>query len=184
MWRASEARHTKSGAAMGRFTCALLLGLMPALAWRADERLRADRRRHHQGRHQKQQSRSEWPRSRRQRQRLRPQHQALGQRRVNVAVALVTRPATKTPIRPRAEPRQDHEEIYYVVRGSDTGDRTAGRQRDLAGRIGHHRGRDFPARARSSGGRATRLGPGEMQVIPPGVGHVWTDIAGGGSITW
>ena len=31
-----------------------------------------------------------------------------------------------------------------------------------------------------AGGRTTKLGPGEMQIIPPGVGHVWTDIAEGG----
>src|SRR5436189_216607 len=33
-----------------------------------------------------------------------------------------------------------------------------------------------------SNGRTTKLGPGEMQIIPPGTGHVWTEIADGGIV--
>ena len=71
-------------------------------------------------------------------------------------------------------------EIYYVVRGSGTQvtgplAANATRQEESA-----TIGPGFSSTSPISGGRSTRLGPGEMQIIPPGVGHVWTDIAEGG----
>ena len=97
----------------------------------------------------------------------------------NVAVAFVTRPATKTPSG-RALSHDKITEIYYVVRGSGTQvtgplAANATRQEESA-----TIGPGFSSTSPISGGRATRLGPGEMQIIPPGVGHVWIDIAEGG----
>ena len=71
-------------------------------------------------------------------------------------------------------------EIYYVVRGSGTqvtGPLAANATRQEESTT---IGPGFSSTSPISGGRATRLGPGEMQIIPPGVGHVWTDIAEGG----
>ena len=97
----------------------------------------------------------------------------------NVAVAFVTRPATTTPSG-RALSHDKITEIYYVVRGSGTQvtgplAANATRQEESA-----TIGPGFSSTSPISGGRATRLGPGEMQIIPPGVGHVWTEIAEGG----
>ena len=96
----------------------------------------------------------------------------------NVAVAFVTRPATKVPSG-RALSHDKITEIYYVVRGSGTqvtGPLANATRQEASTTIGP----GFSSTSPISGGRATRLGPGEMQIIPPGVGHVWTEIADGG----
>jgi mannose-6-phosphate isomerase-like protein (cupin superfamily) len=96
----------------------------------------------------------------------------------NVAVAFVTRPATKVPSG-RALSHDKITEIYYVVRGSGTqvtGPLANATRQEESTTIGP----GFSSTSPISGGRTTRLGPGEMQIIPPGVGHVWTEIAEGG----
>jgi mannose-6-phosphate isomerase-like protein (cupin superfamily) len=96
----------------------------------------------------------------------------------NVAVAFVTRPATKVPSG-RALSHDKITEIYYVVRGSGTqvtGPLADATRQEASTTIGP----GFSSASPISGGRTTRLGPGEMQIIPPGVGHVWTEIAEGG----
>jgi mannose-6-phosphate isomerase-like protein (cupin superfamily) len=96
----------------------------------------------------------------------------------NVAVAFVTRPATKVPSG-RALSHDKITEIYYVIRGSGTqvtGPLVNTTRQEASTTIGP----GFSSASPIAGGRTTRLGPGEMQVIPPGVGHVWTEIAEGG----
>lgn len=96
----------------------------------------------------------------------------------NVAVAFVTRPATKVPSG-RALSHDKITEIYYVVRGSGTqvtGPLVNATRQEASTTIGP----GFASASPISGGRTTRLGPGEMQIIPPGVGHVWAEIADGG----
>jgi mannose-6-phosphate isomerase-like protein (cupin superfamily) len=96
----------------------------------------------------------------------------------NVAVAFVTRPATKVPSG-RALSHDKITEIYYVIRGSGTqvtGPLVNATRQEASTTIGP----GFASASPISGGRTTRLGPGEMQIIPPGVGHVWTEIADGG----
>jgi mannose-6-phosphate isomerase-like protein (cupin superfamily) len=96
----------------------------------------------------------------------------------NIAVAFVTRPATKVPSG-RALSHDKITEIYYVIRGSGTqvtGPLVNATKQDTSATIGP----GFASASPISGGRTTRLGPGEMQIIPPGVGHVWTEIADGG----
>jgi len=96
----------------------------------------------------------------------------------NVAVAFVTRPATKVPSG-RALSHDKITEIGYVVRGSGT--QVTGGLVDAARQAESTTiGPGYSSASPIAGGRATRLGPGEMQIIPPGVGHVWTDIAEGG----
>ncbi|MBM3771311.1 MAG: hypothetical protein FJW27_08495 [Acidimicrobiia bacterium] len=93
----------------------------------------------------------------------------------NVAVAFVTRPATKTPSG-RALSHDKITEIYYVVRGSGT--QVTGPLVNAVKEGGSTTiGPGFSSTNPIANGRATRLGPGEMQIIPPGVGHVWTEIA-------
>ena len=96
----------------------------------------------------------------------------------NVAVAFVTRPATKVPSG-RALSHDKITEIYYVIRGSGsqvTGPLVNATRQAESTTIGP----GFSSASPISGGRTTRLGPGEMQIIPPGVGHVWSEIAEGG----
>lgn len=96
----------------------------------------------------------------------------------NVAVAFVTRPATKTPSG-RALSHDKITEVYYVVRGSGTqvtGPLINAVKESGSTTIGPGSSSTSPI----PNGRATKLGPGEMQIIPPGVGHVWTEIAEGG----
>ena len=96
----------------------------------------------------------------------------------NVAVAFVTRPATKMPSG-RALSHDKITEIYYIVRGSGT--QVTGPLADATRQAESTTiGPGYSSTNPSAGGRTTRLGPGEMQIIPPGVGHVWTDIADGG----
>ena len=96
----------------------------------------------------------------------------------NVAVAFVTRPATKVPSG-RALSHDKITEIYYVVRGSGT--QVTGPLIDATRQAESTTiGPGYSSASPIAGGRTTKLGPGEMQIIPPGVGHVWTDIAEGG----
>jgi mannose-6-phosphate isomerase-like protein (cupin superfamily) len=96
----------------------------------------------------------------------------------NVAVAFVTRPATKVPSG-RALSHDKITEIYYVVRGRGT--QVAGPLVDATPQAESTTiGPGYSSASPIAGGRTTTLGPGEMQIIPPGVGHVWTNIADGG----
>jgi mannose-6-phosphate isomerase-like protein (cupin superfamily) len=96
----------------------------------------------------------------------------------NVTVAYVTRPATKT-MSGTVLSHDKITEIYYVVSGSGTqvtGALTDGTKQSGSTTIGP----GWSSKVPIENGRTTTLGPGEMQIIPPGVGHVWTDIAEGG----
>ena len=96
----------------------------------------------------------------------------------NVTVAFVTRPATKVPSG-RALVHDKITEIYYVTRGTGTqvtGTLVDGTKEAGSTTIGPGSSSTSPIK----GGRTTTLGPGEMQIIPPGTGHVWTTIADGG----
>jgi hypothetical protein len=96
----------------------------------------------------------------------------------NVTVAFVTRPATKTP----SGSTLAHDkitEIYYVLRGSgtsSTGTLVNGTHEEGSATIGP----GWRSQSPLENARGVSLGPGEMQIIPPGVGHVWTEIADGG----
>lgn len=96
----------------------------------------------------------------------------------NVTVAWVTRPATKTP----SGATLSHDkitEIYYVLRGngtSVTGALENGTHEPGSATIGPGWRSNTPIR----NGRSVALTPGEMQIIPPGLGHVWSEIADGG----
>ena len=96
----------------------------------------------------------------------------------NVAVAFVTRPATKVPSG-RALAHDKITEIYYVKRGSGTqvtGTLVDATQEKGSTTIGPGWSSSSPVKV----DRKTTLSAGEMQIIPPGVGHVWTEIAEGG----
>ena len=72
-------------------------------------------------------------------------------------------------------------EIYYVVSGRGTqvtGALTNGTKQTGSTTIGPGWSSTTPI----ANGRTTTLGPGEMQIIPPGTGHVWTEIADGGMV--
>ena len=96
----------------------------------------------------------------------------------NVTVAYVTRPASKT-LSGTVLSHDKITEIYYVVSGHGTqvtgtlvnGTKTAG-----SATIGPGWSSTTPI----ADGRVTELGPGEMQIIPPGTGHAWSQIAEGG----
>jgi mannose-6-phosphate isomerase-like protein (cupin superfamily) len=96
----------------------------------------------------------------------------------NVTVAFVTRPATRTP----SGSTLAHDkitEIYYVLRGhgtSVTGTLVNGTHEPGSTTIGP----GWRSASPIEGGRSVALGPGEMQIIPPGLGHVWSEIAEGG----
>lgn len=96
----------------------------------------------------------------------------------NVTVAFVTRPATKVPSG-RALIHDKITEIYYVVRGTGT-QVTGPLTNAVAEKSSTTIGPGWSSTSAITGGRTTTLGPGEMQIIPPGVGHVWTEIAEGG----
>src|SRR5262245_21219123 len=96
----------------------------------------------------------------------------------NVAVAFVTRPATKVPSG-RALAHDKITEIYYVTRGSGTqvtGTLVDATQEKGSTTIGPGWSSASPVKV----DRKTTLSAGEMQIIPPGVGHIWTEIAEGG----
>jgi mannose-6-phosphate isomerase-like protein (cupin superfamily) len=98
----------------------------------------------------------------------------------NVTVAYVTRPATKVPSG-RVLSHDKITEIYYVVSGHGTqvtGTLADGTKESGSTTIGPGWSSTSPIKD----GRSTTLGPGEMQIIPPGTGHVWTEIAEGGIV--
>jgi mannose-6-phosphate isomerase-like protein (cupin superfamily) len=96
----------------------------------------------------------------------------------NVTIAFVTRPATKVPSG-RALSHDKITEIYYVVRGRGT--QATGTLVDATKEPGSTTiGPGASSTSPIAGSRLTPLGPGEMQIIPPGTGHVWTEIADGG----
>jgi mannose-6-phosphate isomerase-like protein (cupin superfamily) len=96
----------------------------------------------------------------------------------NVTVAYVTRPASKV----MAGTALSHDkitEIYYVLSGSGTqvtGTLVDAKQQGDSTTIGP----GWRSAAPIKDGRTTILGPGEMQIIPPGLGHGWSQIADGG----
>ena len=98
----------------------------------------------------------------------------------NVSIAYVTRPATKE-MSGTVLAHDKITEIYYVVSGRGThvtGQLTDGLQMAYSTTIGPSWSSKVPIK----NGRTTALGPGEMQIIPPGTGHVWTEIAEGGIV--
>ena len=95
----------------------------------------------------------------------------------NVGVAVVARPAGTF----RTYLSHDKiTEIYYILRGSGTqvtGTLVNGSKgTTVAPTIGPSLTSDKPL----ENGRSSRLGPGDIQIIPPGVGHGWTSIDAGG----
>ena len=98
----------------------------------------------------------------------------------NVTVAYVTRPASKT-VSGNVLSHDKITEIYYIVSGSGTqvtGTLVNGNRQESSTTIGP----GFSSTTPIKDGRTTKLGPGEMQIIPPGTGHVWTEIADGGIV--
>lgn len=98
----------------------------------------------------------------------------------NVTVAYVTRPASKT-MSGTVLSHDKITEIYYVVSGRGTqvtGALTEGTKQTGSTTIGP----GWSSRTPIANGRTTTLGPGEMQIIPPNTGHVWTEIADGGIV--
>jgi hypothetical protein len=96
----------------------------------------------------------------------------------NVTVAFVTRPATKVPSG-RALSHDKITEIYYILRG--TGTQVTGALTNATKQAGSTTiGPGSSSTSPIAGGRTTTLAPGEMQIIPPGLGHLWTEIADGG----
>ncbi len=98
----------------------------------------------------------------------------------NVTVAYVTRPASKV-MSGTVLSHDKITEIYYVVSGRGTqvtGQLTNGRKQASSTTIGPGWSSTTPI----ANGKTTTLGPGEMQIIPPDTGHVWTEIADGGIV--
>jgi mannose-6-phosphate isomerase-like protein (cupin superfamily) len=96
----------------------------------------------------------------------------------NVTVAYVTRPATKV-MSGTALSHDKITEIYYVLSGSGTqitGPLIDAKLQAESPIIGPSWRSAVPIKD----GRITTLGPGEMQIIPPGLGHAWSQIADGG----
>jgi mannose-6-phosphate isomerase-like protein (cupin superfamily) len=98
----------------------------------------------------------------------------------NVTVAYVTRPATKV-MSGTVLSHDKITEIYYVVSGHGT--QVTGTLVDGTKAAGSTTiGPGWSSTTAIKDGRSTTLGPGEMQIIPPGTGHVWTEIAEGGIV--
>lgn len=98
----------------------------------------------------------------------------------NVSVAYVTRPASKT-MSGTVLSHDKITEIYYVVSGRGTqmiGTLVDGTHQDASTTIGP----TWSSRTPIKDGRTVTLGPGEIQIIPPGVPHVFTEIADGGIV--
>ena len=95
----------------------------------------------------------------------------------NVAVAVVARPAGTSQ---NSLVHDKITEIYYVVRGSGTqvtGTMVNGtRSERPSTTIGPGMSSNSPIQHAKS----TRLGPGDIQIIPPGVAHGFTSIDPGG----
>jgi mannose-6-phosphate isomerase-like protein (cupin superfamily) len=95
----------------------------------------------------------------------------------NVALAVVARPAGTFQ---NSLAHDKITEIYYVVRGSGTqvtGTMVNGtRSQNVSTTIGPGLSSNSPI----ENAKATRLGPGDVQIIPPGVAHGFTSIDPGG----
>lgn len=94
----------------------------------------------------------------------------------HVAVAVVARPAGPDT---RVLSHDKITEVYYVLRGSGTqatGTLVDGTHQDTSKTIGPGMSSDKPIRNPKS----SKLGPGDIQIIPPGLGHVWLSIDPGG----
>jgi oxalate decarboxylase/phosphoglucose isomerase-like protein (cupin superfamily) len=94
----------------------------------------------------------------------------------NVAVAVVARPAGPDP---RSLSHDKITEIYYVLKGSGTqltGTLVNGTHQDTSKTIGPGMSSEAPLQNTSS----RKLGPGDIQIIPPGLGHRWQNIDAGG----
>jgi mannose-6-phosphate isomerase-like protein (cupin superfamily) len=95
----------------------------------------------------------------------------------NVAIAWVTRPGGAAA-GSRSLSHDKITEIYYVVRGHGTqvtGTLVNPTHQDGSAVVGPGMSSDV-----NPVGKSTRLGPGDMQIIPPGVGHGWSQIDEGG----
>jgi mannose-6-phosphate isomerase-like protein (cupin superfamily) len=96
----------------------------------------------------------------------------------NVTVAYVTRPASKT-MSGTVLIHDKITEIYYVVSGHGT--QVTGTMVDGTKSTGSTTiGPGWSSKTPIKDGQSRTLGPGEMQVIPPGLGHAWSEIADGG----
>jgi mannose-6-phosphate isomerase-like protein (cupin superfamily) len=94
----------------------------------------------------------------------------------NVAVATVVRPAGRDP---RALSHDKVTEVYYILKGSGvqvTGTLVGGTHQDTSKTIGPGMSSEQPLLNPTS----SRLGPGDIQIIPPGLGHQWSSIDAGG----
>jgi oxalate decarboxylase/phosphoglucose isomerase-like protein (cupin superfamily) len=94
----------------------------------------------------------------------------------NVAVAVVARPAGPDP---RSLSHDKITEIYYVLKGSGTqltGTLVNGTHQDTSKTIGP----GMSSEAALQNTTAKKLGPGDIQIIPPGLGHRWQNIDAGG----
>lgn len=94
----------------------------------------------------------------------------------NVAVAVVARPAGPDP---RALSHDKITEIYYVLKGSGTqltGTLLNGTHQDTSKTIGPGMSSNTPLQNTMT----KKLGPGDIQIIPPGLGHQWANIDAGG----
>jgi mannose-6-phosphate isomerase-like protein (cupin superfamily) len=94
----------------------------------------------------------------------------------NVGVAVVTRPGGKDS---RVLSHDKVTEVYYILRGSGiqaTGTLVDGTHQDTSKTIGPGMSGDKPLQNVRSG----KLGPGDIQIIPAGLGHGWTSIDAGG----
>ena len=94
----------------------------------------------------------------------------------NVAVAVVARPAGPDP---RALSHDKITEVYYVLKGTGTqltGTLVNGTHQDTSKTIGPGMSSTAPLQNTTS----RKLGPGDIQIIPPGLGHQWGNIDAGG----
>jgi mannose-6-phosphate isomerase-like protein (cupin superfamily) len=94
----------------------------------------------------------------------------------NVAVAVVARPAGPDT---RVLSHDKITEVYYVLKGSGTqttGTLVNGTHQDTSKTIGPGMSSTTPLQ----NPKPRKLGPGDIQIIPPGLGHVWASIDAGG----
>jgi mannose-6-phosphate isomerase-like protein (cupin superfamily) len=94
----------------------------------------------------------------------------------NVAVAVVARPAGPDT---RVLSHDKITEVYYVLKGSgtqSTGTLVNGTHQDTSKTIGPGMSSTTPLQSP----KMRKLGPGDIQIIPPGLGHVWASIDAGG----
>lgn len=97
--------------------------------------------------------------------------------RYNVAVAVVARPAGTS------QDSLSHDkitEIYYVLRGSGTQVTGTMVNGTRGTRVSTTIGPSMSSNSPIQNGKSTRLGPGDVQFIPPGVAHGFSSIDAGG----